>query len=228
MQRACGEIFDGVLGQPIALGVGDSVKLGYPPRGVRTYLAVAGGFRASKILGSASRDTLAGLGPAPIVKGTTLSVNEKDSRSVAASRARAPDEVLALADATDKILPASGDELVLEAFVGPRADWFTRESRDWLSTQVWQVTPQSSRVGLRLRGERPLLRCTTAELPSEGITRGALQVPHDGQPVLLLADHPVTGGYPVIAVLAEHHLDLAGQLPPGCRIRFRLIDEPAT
>lgn len=58
------------------------------------------------------------------------------------------------------------------------------------------------------------------------MTSGAIQVPHDGQPVLLLADHPVTGGYPVIAVVAEHHLDLAGQIPPSATIRFRVIVNP--
>ena len=55
------------------------------------------------------------------------------------------------------------------------------------------------------------------------MVRGAIQVPHDGQPVLLLADHPLTGGYPVIAVVAEHHLDLSGQIPPGVALRFRVL-----
>jgi allophanate hydrolase subunit 2 len=67
------------------------------------------------------------------------------------------------------------------------------------------------------------MRQRTEELPSEGLTSGAIQVPHDGQPVLLLADHPVTGGYPVIAIVAEHHLDLAGQIPPSAKIRFRML-----
>jgi len=83
------------------------------------------------------------------------------------------------------------------------------------------VTPRSNRVGLRLEGARPLERATEGELPSEGTVTGAIQVPADGQPVLFLSDHPLTGGYPVIGAVASAHLDLAGQLPAGCRVRFR-------
>ncbi len=85
------------------------------------------------------------------------------------------------------------------------------------------MTPQSSRVGIRLEGAEPLAKRDQAELPSEGTATGAIQVPHSGQPVLFLADHPLTGGYPVIATIAEYHLDLAGQIPIRARIRFRPI-----
>lgn len=216
VQRASGEIVEGVIGQPIALGVGDSVKLGYPARGLRSYLAVRGGFEAPRSLGSASRDTLAALGPPPIVKGAVLRVASPDAErfgpvTVDPPRADAPP------------LPASGDTVMLDVTLGPRAESFTRQAVALFSGQDWKVTPQSSRVGLRLRGERPLARCDASELPSEGLVRGAIQVPHDGQPVLLLADHPLTGGYPVIAVVAEHHLDLAGQVPPGAKVRFKVV-----
>jgi biotin-dependent carboxylase-like uncharacterized protein len=217
VQRASGEIIEVPLEQSIDLGPGDCVKLGYPSRGVRTYLAVGGGFSVPQLLGSASRDTLAALGPAPLVKGSILALAQAaDSvtrRGIARPRTRTAAQGL----------PAYGDLVELDVFFGPRADWFEADSLEALFEQAWQVTPQSSRVGLRLRGEHPLQRCRREELPSEGVTRGAIQVPHDGQPVLLLADHPVTGGYPVIAVVAEHHLDLAGQIPPGARIRLRRI-----
>jgi KipI family sensor histidine kinase inhibitor len=218
VQRAAGERSEGALGQAITLGPGDGVMLGYPARGLRSYLAVHGGFDVPFSLGSASRDTLAALGPAPVVKGTTLAV------------ARAPASVAGAAvrggadrpRGTAPPLPASGDTLVLDIHLGPRADRFTDAAIAALCDQVWRVTPQSSRAGLRLRGEQALARHDAAELASEGVVRGAIQVPHDGQPVLLLADHPLTGGYPVIAVVAEHHLDLAGQVPPGAGIRFRV------
>lgn len=213
VQRSSGEIFDATLGQTITLEIGDSVKLGYPPRGVRTYLAVSGGFDVPQALGSASRDTLATLGPEPIVKGSVLAVD--GCRSSTARCGIAVPEI--------PTLPTSADTVELEIYLGPRADWFTEDALLALSAQPWRVTPQSSRVGLRLQGEIPLKRLTAVELPSEGVTRGAIQVPHDGQPVLLLADHPVTGGYPVIAVVAEHQLDLASQLPPGASIRFRIV-----
>jgi len=95
-----------------------------------------------------------------------------------------------------------------------------------LAGQVWTVTPQSNRVGLRLAGEQPLARTperAEVELASEGTATGAIQVPPSGQPVLFLADHPLTGGYPVIAAVACHHLDRAGQVPIGARLRFRPV-----
>ena len=216
VQRASGEIFESVIGQPIALDTGDSVKLGYPARGLRSYLAVRGGFDAPRVLGSASRDALAALGPAPIVKGAVLRVASSEAERFGPVTVDPPG-----ADAQP--LPASGDTVMLDVTLGPRAESFTRQAVALLSGQDWKVTPQSSRIGLRLRGEQTLERRETSELPSEGVVRGAIQVPHDGQPVLLLADHPLTGGYPVIAVVAEHHLDLAGQVPPGAKVRFKLV-----
>jgi allophanate hydrolase subunit 2 len=211
--------------QAITLGPGDGVKLGYPARGLRSYLAVRGGIEAPRLLGSASRDTLAALGPAPVTKGAMLAVARPPTSGVDADPAR--DAGAAAGGGSDRSrsavppLPASGDTVVLDVIAGPRADLFTDAAFAVLRDQAWQVTPQSSRVGLRLRGAQPLVRHDATELPSEGVVRGAIQVPHDGQPVLLLADHPLTGGYPVIAVVAEHHRDLAGQIPPGAKVRFR-------
>lgn len=107
--------------------------------------------------------------------------------------------------------------------LGPRLGFFTDRALDCLTGQDWTVTPQSNRVGIRLLGDTPLERRTTQELPSEGTVTGAIEVPPSGQPVLFLADHPLTGGYPVIAAVADYHLDLAGQVPVNARIRFRPI-----
>ncbi len=110
--------------------------------------------------------------------------------------------------------------MTLDIVLGPRTDWFTPEAVRLLGAQEWMVTPESSRVGIRLAGATPLERARTDELQSEGTVRGALQVPPNGQPVLFLSDHPLTGGYPVIGSIAPHHLDLAGQIPIGARIRL--------
>jgi allophanate hydrolase subunit 2 len=104
---------------------------------------------------------------------------------------------------------------------GPRADWFAPGALTALTGGNYQVTVASDRTGLRLTGP-PLRRLSTAELPSEGMVTGALQVSHDGQPILLLADHPVTGGYPVIAVTTTADLGTAAQLRPGQQVRFVL------
>src|SRR5690606_39458729 len=113
------------------------------------------------------------------------------------------------------LLPASGDCVTIDVVLGPRDDWFTPAGLQALTGQPWRVTPEVSRVGKRLSGAAPLERRDATELPSEPTVPGAIQVPHSGQPVVFLADHPVTGGYPVVAVVARYHLEPVAQVPPG-------------
>ncbi|RIX97965.1 carboxyltransferase domain-containing protein [Aureimonas flava] len=200
-------------GRPVSLEPGDRVALVAPSRGLRTYLAARGGFAVEPVLGSASVDSLARLGPPPVAAGDRLAIRPRVGGPAVGDPEPAPAR-----------LPAAGETVVLDIVMGPRTEWFTPRGVETLTAQEWTVTPLSNRVGLRIRGERPLeRRDPAAELPSEGTANGAIQVPHDGQPVLFMADHPLTGGYPVIATLAEHHLDLAAQLPVGARIRFHVI-----
>lgn len=195
--------------RPMALSDGDRLSLGAPQRGIRNYLAVRGGFVVTEILGSASSDTLSGVGPEPIASGDVLAVGPAGTGTPAVSEASPwPDDLL------------PGEQVVLPVVLGPRDDWFTDEAIEMFLGQEWEVTAQSNRVGLRLRGANVLSRAITEELPSEGTIAGAIQVPASGQPVIFLADHPVTGGYPVIAVLESDSLRVAGQLPVGARIRF--------
>lgn len=200
-------------GRPLALEPGDVVTLGQPARGIRSYLAVRGGFRVTPVLGSAATDTLAVIGPAPVTAGTVLPLAGNGSGLASVS----PEE-LPLFE-----LPAVGEVVTLDVILGPRTDWCTQSGVQTLTTQNWTVTPQSNRVGLRLAGAAPVGRRDSAELQSEGTAHGAIQIPPNGQPVLFLADHPLTGGYPVIATVAEYHLDLAGQIPVHAAIRFRPI-----
>ena len=109
------------------------------------------------------------------------------------------------------------DELEIELAPGPRADWFTASARQTLFDAIWTVTNDADRVGMRLDGP-DLERARDDELPSEGMVPGALQVPPSGRPTILLADGPVTGGYPVIAVATDAALDLLAQARPGTRI----------
>lgn len=194
--------------QPFALADGDGLMLGEPTAGLRSYLAVRGGFLVDPVLGSVSTDTLAKVGPAALAVGQPLLIGA------------APRAAVAEADMALPPLPRAGDTVTLDVLLGPRTDWFTPEAVALLGTQCWQVTSQSNRVGLRLAGASALARSVCQELPSEGTALGAIQVPPSGQPVLFLADHPLTGGYPVIGCVAPHHLDLAGQIPPGAWIRF--------
>ena len=198
--------------QPIALSDGDRLTLGEPRAGVRSYLAVRGGFRVDPVLGSCSTDTLAGLGPAPLAVGDVLAVTAVTRGAVVGSAEQPPAD-----------LPTTAQIVVLDVVMGPRTDWYTPEAVELLARQLWTVTPQSNRVGLRLQGDQPLTRADLAELPSEGTALGAIQVPPNGQPVLFLADHPLTGGYPVIGAVAPHHLDRAGQIPVHAQVRFNPI-----
>ena len=199
--------------EPIPLESGDVVTLGRPRKGARSYLAVRGGFGVVPFLGSAATDTLAVVGPDPVAAGSVLALDGGRKPPASVSR----DEVPAFEP------PSPTDVVTLDVVLGPRTDWFTDAGVETLTGQVWKVTPQSSRVGIRLAGDVPIERKDTVELQSEGTVTGAIQIPHTGQPVLFLSDHPLTGGYPVIGAVAEYHLDLAGQIPVNASIRFRPV-----
>jgi allophanate hydrolase subunit 2 len=155
-------------------------------------------------LGSRRTDTLSGLGPAPLVPGDVLPIGTPAATFPAA--ALAPQ-------------PRPAQHVALAALPGPRADWFTEEALASLYTSRYQVSQHTDRIGMRLIGS-PLTRRHDRELVSEPTVAGALQVPPDGQPILFLADHPVTGGYPVVAVV--DYVDIAGaaQLRPGQYVSF--------
>ena len=190
---------------PLTLRPGQVLGLGNPAVGLRSYLAVRGGIGVPPVLGSRSTDTLSGLGPAPLRPGDVLPVG-----------ALAADEPVV--DVAPVRAPSSRP--VLRVLPGPRRDWLAPAAWTALTAEVWTVSPDSDRVGLRLAGPR-LDRARTDELPSEGLVPGAVQVPPDGAPVLFLVDHPVTGGYPVLAVVTTDDLPAAAQLRPGDRVRFR-------
>lgn len=187
---------------------GQRVRLDAPEAGLRSYLAVRGGIAVEPVLGSRSTDLLSGLGPARLAEGTTLAIGHAHCRIPQVDVAPMPAE------------PAGDLELAVS--LGPRADWFTDAAVDALLGEPFEVAPQSNRVGMRLNGPE-LTRARTDELPSEGMVVGSLQVPPSGRPTLFLADHPVTGGYPVIAVLPAAEVDRAAQARPGRKLRFRRV-----
>jgi biotin-dependent carboxylase-like uncharacterized protein len=193
----------------IGLEAGQRLQLGAPSRGLRNYIAVRGGITVKPVLGSRSWDSLAKLGPEPLTAGAVLPVGT-DTESWPIVDAVAP-------RLTDDAPPR------LDILRGPRDDWFTADALALLVGQDYMVTPDSDRVGMRLGAAVPLRRRIEEELPSEGVETGSLQVPREGFPVLFLADHPVTGGYPVIAVLSLASIDRAAQLRPGDLVRFGLV-----
>lgn len=194
---------------PFALGDGETLTLGTPQVGLRSYLAVRGGIDVPPVLGSRSTDTLSGLGPPPVQSGDILPVGPAPATLPNVDLAPTPG--------------LSGEPLILSALRGPRDDWFVDIGA--LDARTWTVSSNSDRVGIRLTG-KPLQRHdsrTEQELPSEGVVRGSIQVPASGEPVIFLADHPVTGGYPVAAVLLDHDIDRIAQAVPGQRVRIVLV-----
>jgi biotin-dependent carboxylase-like uncharacterized protein len=187
---------------PITLPAGSTVEIGAPPKGLRSYLAVRGGLASTAVLGSRSTDTLSGLGPPSLRNGDVLPIGT-DTVDAPSSESATP----------------SVDQRPLRMLLGPRTDWFVSSAIPILTSASWTVATSSNRVGIRLTG--PMLeRSNSAELPSEPTLPGAIQVPLDGQPIILGPDAPVTGGYPVIAVLATDQLSRLAQVRPGDEIRL--------
>ncbi|WP_323000188.1 urea amidolyase family protein [Castellaniella sp.] len=205
-------------GHPIVLNEGDELRIGRVRAGVRCYVAVRGAWAVQPVLGSCATDILAGMGPAPLKRGDRVSIGHPVAAGGGADHAE-PES-----GATDA--PRAEDRVAFDVVLGPRDDWFDADTVRRLLTQDWVVTPQSNRVGMRLAGDEPLVRARQGELPSEGTVAGALQVPPSGQPVLFLADHPLTGGYPVIAVVLSAQLDRLAQVPVGARLRFNPVPDP--
>ncbi|MFD6228189.1 biotin-dependent carboxyltransferase family protein [Streptomyces sp. NPDC060232] len=194
-------------GAPVGLPAGAELEVGRAGSGLRSYVAVRGGLAVPPVLGSRSTDLLSGLGPPALSAGMTLPVGPAG-----------PDPVPG-ADAYG--LPAAPTELLLPLRPGPRAGWFTAASLAGLWRSAFRVSPRSNRIGLRTEGGPALVRARAGELPSEGMVLGAVQVPPDGLPVVFLADHPVTGGYPVVGVVGPGPaLDAAAQARPGTPVRF--------
>ncbi|WP_083459005.1 biotin-dependent carboxyltransferase family protein [Jiangella muralis] len=190
---------------PFAVRAGELLRVGRPASGLRSYLAVRGGLGVAPVLGSRSWDSLARIGPPPLRSGDLLPLAGDDDGEPSVDVAP---------------VPPRGGPATLRVLPGPRADRFTPWALETLFGTAYEVTADSDRVGLRLAGA-PLRTRDGGQLPPEGMVTGALQVPPNGRPVLFLADHPVTGGYPVIGVVASADLSRAAQLRPGDTVRFR-------
>jgi biotin-dependent carboxylase-like uncharacterized protein len=188
----------------LRLRAGQRLEIGTPRRGLRTYVAVRGGIDVPAVLGSRSTDTLSGLGPDPVRAGDVLAPGTEQDELPPVDHAPVP--------------PVGGEPVVLPYDVGPRADWFTPDALTVLERAEWRVSTRADRIGVRLDGPA-LQRAVTAELPTEAMVLGAVQVPPAG-PIVFADDHPVTGGYPVIAVVTRDGLDRLAQAAAGTRARF--------
>lgn len=190
-------------GAPVPVPAGAEVRVGPAIDGARSYVALAGGIEVPAVLGSRSTDMLSGLGPAVLGSGQRLPLGRPRSTPYGSEAVPQPRR----------------DELRL--VLGPRADWFSPRALEALHGATYEVLADSNRIGLRLGGPA-IERTRVEELPSEGMVLGAVQVPPSGQPVVLLHDHPTTGGYPVVAVVLEDDLPVCAQARPGDRVTLRV------
>jgi biotin-dependent carboxylase-like uncharacterized protein len=198
----------------LPLAAGARLTLGPATAGVRAYLAVRGGIAVAPVLGSRSRDTLAALGPRPPRAGDELPVGDAATGWPLVDVAAVPE-------------PDPGP-VELRVVAGPWPDAWGASALRALLEASWRVGADSDRIGLRLDGPAVTGAAAGARAgwPSSGLVRGAVQVPPGGEPTLFLADHPVTGGYPVLVCVVDADTDRAAQLRPGQGVRLRMVAGP--
>ncbi len=193
----------GADGSRHTLQAGDTLRVDPVDGQMWGYLAVRGGFEVGQVLGSRSTDTLSGIGPPPIADGSQLDVGDDPGTDLAADQA-----------------PVRTREPLVRLWVGPRTEWF-RDRRDALVAHRWTVSSDVSRVGVRLSpGAFPRDGSAPVDMASEGLVMGAVQITPSGEPIVMLADHPTTGGYPVIGVIDPDDVPIVAQAVPGSTIRF--------
>jgi biotin-dependent carboxylase-like uncharacterized protein len=190
--------------EPMSVSPGQTVVVGTAVSGLRSYVAFSGGVDVPRVLGSRSTDTLSGIGPPRLDTGMELLLGEPTDDPGAV-------DVPVVLDYPDSVR--------LRVVPGPRLDWFAEDVLGRLTEATYTVSSRSNRVGVRLEGPS-LPRRRDEELPSEGLVLGAIQVPASGQPLVFLNDHPTTGGYPVVGVVAPEDLAACAQVRPGTAVRL--------
>ena len=196
----------------IALKTGDTVKLGAAKAGVRAYVAFSGGIEVPRVLGSSStyvRGKLGGHEGRALRRDDVLHLGPS-----APSRPRFVER---------RFVPDFADEPEIRVVPGPQADRFSAAGMTTFLSNAYEMLPQSDRMGARLRGPR-IEHVRGHDIISDGIPLGGVQVPGDGQPIVLLVDRQSTGGYTKIATVCSIDVGRVGQVKPGQRLRFRAID----
>lgn len=203
------------LWRPVLVPKGAQVHLGASQRGARSYMAVEGGICVEPVLGSKSTYLRAGIGGwqgRALQSGDALPIGPQTS-------ALSLWQGHVSWSASHSIRPHLTQEVVVRVVPGPEYDRFTEESQRRFFSKEFLVTPQSDRMGYRLQGPSIQLE-GQYDMLSDAIVLGAIQVPPDGQPIVLMADRQTTGGYPRIGVVATIDIPLIAQLRPGQRVRF--------
>lgn len=206
--------------EPVEMRAGEELECEHLRDGARSYLAVAGGILVPQLLGSAATLFAAGCGGfkgRPLRRGDILETGADVGPVHAADASHAAD--------TARLRALARRRAMIRVSKRPHHHWFCADALAQFCAATYRVTTQSNRMGLRLEGE-VVARSRTDELLTEGVSLGAIQIPPNGQPIVLFVDQQTTGGYPVLANVISADLHCVGQLLPGDAVRFKLVSIP--
>lgn len=199
---------------------GQVLRVGPTRSGARCYLCVQGGIETKLFLGSASTHLLSGLGGhegRALRKGDELKIGLAHTQKRTGKNAGSTKDISAQAQAM--LEPRK----VLRVTDGPQSDWFAQVAKRFFYESTYQVTEESNRMGIRLKG-RAIPEPARGGMISEGVALGAIQVPESGQPIILFVEQQTTGGYPKFANVISADFHSLGQLRPRDEIRFERVD----
>ncbi len=204
-----GETKQGSPNQSFVISNGDKIDILSTINSVYGYLSIMGGFKLKEIKGSVSTLVRAKIGPN---NGDKLKNNDKIFFNKSNSTNK-----------TKKIQFDFDKDNTIRVMKGLQVDYFTKESQENFFSKEYEITRLTDRMGMRLQGEK-LKNAVNKNIKSEGITKGSIQIPGDGQPIVLLSDHPTIGGYPKIANVISADYDKLVQKTPGTKIKFKLVN----
>ena len=204
-----GEIKQGISNESFIVSNGDKIDILSTINSVYGYFSISGGFKLKETQGSVSTLVRAKIGPN---NGDKLKIDEKIFFNK-------PNIDLK----TKKFEFDFDNENTIRVMQGLQFDYFSKKSQEDFFSKEYQVTRLTDRMGMRLEGQK-LENKTNKNISSEGITKGSIQIPGDGQPIILLSDHPTIGGYPKIANVITADYDKLVQKTPGSKLKFKLVD----
>lgn len=210
------------MNEAIRLQTGDVVSSTFSTNGVRMYIAVRGGFNVPVINGSVAthvKSKLGGYGGSRLQKGHVLILGDERIAATGLNRAVLPDYTVPLQYETPMARRA---KQAIRIVLGPQADRFTEESYAIMTSEPYEITAASDRMGYRLVGAK-LNHIDGADIISDGAVFGSIQVPADGQPIILMADRQTTGGYTKIATVITPDLPILAQMGPGETVKFEIV-----
>ncbi len=204
-----GETKQGTHNESLVISNGDKIDIISTIDSVYGYLSIFGGFKLKAIKGSTSTLVKAKIGPN---NGEKLQSEEKIFFNKSASSSK-----------TKKIKFNLDKDNTIRVMTGSQFDYFLKKSQEDFFSKEYKVSKLTDRMGMRLEGEK-LKNKVNKNIKSEGITKGSIQIPGDGQPIVLLSDHPTIGGYPKIANVITADYDKLVQKNPGSKLKFKLVD----